>query len=256
MAENSDADAELLYFGSGHVSGSPSHSHSYYQLEYCMAGELTAVCGGCRQHLAPGDLLLIPPECEHRFYPSREKVSFISLKFTSRASFPVIFSRDKVCGFYLDEISRFLNGGHRFSAYSFEGKSIIENHIRGVLRHLALAQDRSGDSEFATNIRYAVGRDGAQTTVDSLADSFHVSRSEFKYRFFKEMGHGHIKEHVDAILLRMAENHLRYSAMPVGEVAARLNFSSIYALSRFYKLRRGMTPSEYRRNCGDAPELQ
>ena len=256
MAENSDADVELLYFGSGHASGSPSHSHSYHQLEYCMAGRITAVCGGSRQVLTPGDLLLIPPDNEHRFYPSRETLSFISLKFTCRDRFSVIFSRDKVCGFYLDEISRFINGKHRFSAYSAEGKGIIENHIRGVLHRLALASEKNGDSEFATAIRYAIGREGAKTTVDSLADRFHVSRSEFKYRFLKEMGHGHIKEHIDNVLLRMAENHLRYSAMPVSEVASRLNFSSIYAFSRFYKLRRGMTPTEYRRSRGDIPELQ
>ena len=260
MAEDFNTGVELLYFGSGHVSGSPSHAHWYYQLEYCMEGQISAVCAGRRFQLLPGDLLLIPPDHEHRFYPSQEALSFISIKFNCASPLPMISSHDAVCGFYLDEISRFLNGKHRFSAYSAEGKSIIENHIRGVLSQLTQVPEKSGDadadSEFSANLRYMIGREGAKTTVDSLADNFHASRSEFKYLFLKKMGNGRIKEYIDNVLMRMAENHLRYSAMPVGEVASRLNFSSIYAFSRFYKLRRGMTPTEYRQSQTDSPELQ
>ena len=82
--------------------------------------------------------------------------------------------------------------------------------------------------------------------VDALAESFQLLRSEFKYRFLQETGSGRIKQYIDGILLNIAEQHMCYSDIPLGRIAEQMKFSSIYAFSRYYKQRRGITPSEFR----------
>jgi len=87
-----------------------------------------------------------------------------------------------------------------------------------------------------------------------LAEKFQLSRAEFKYRFQQETGNGRIKACIDSILLKMAEQHLRYSDISLNKIAQQLHFSSIYAFSRYYKHHRGITPSEFRRRKTESPE--
>ncbi|MBO4632602.1 MAG: helix-turn-helix domain-containing protein, partial [Lentisphaeria bacterium] len=63
----------------------------------------------------------------------------------------------------------------------------------------------------------------------------------------QETGNGKIKAYIDSTLLKIAEQHLRYSDIPLNKIANQLHFSSIYAFSRYYKHHRGITPSEFRR---------
>ena len=88
---------------------------------------------------------------------------------------------------------------------------------------------------------------GAAANINDLAEQFNLSRAEFKYRFLHEIGHGKIKKYIDSILLKIAEQHLRYSDIPLNRISNLLHFSSIYAFSRYFKHHRGITPSEFRR---------
>ena len=249
--KNPDFETELLYFGHGHSAGTALHDHSHFQLEYCIAGQLSAISREKRFVLNPGDLWLIPPGVEHGFAKNGGGMDdYISIKFSSNLQTGPVVSREPVCRFYLGEIRKIIDGEGAFHAHSHEGKSIIENYLSGLLRYLKRRPGEKALSAFENELQICVCQSGAAADVNSLAEHFGLTRAEFKYRFQKEIGGGKIKDRINSILLKLAEQHLRYSDVPIQKVAELLNFSSIYAFSRYFRHHRGVTPSEFRKKYG------
>ena len=244
---DSDFETELLYFGHGHAAGTAMHNHSHFQLEYCIAGQLSALSRKKRFLLNPGDFWLIPPGVEHGFEKSRVSADYISIKFSSNLRTAPVVSREPVCEFYLGEIRKIIDGEGAFHAHSHEGKTVIENYLSGLLRYLERLPGKQTVSAFENDLQACVCQTGAAADVNSLAEHFGMTRAGFKYRFKQEIGGGKIKSHIDSILMKLAEQHLRYSDVPIKKVAELLNFSSIYAFSRYFRRHRGITPSEFRK---------
>ena len=244
---NRNFDAELLYFGHAHTTGTALHCHSYFQLEYCINGQLAAYGNGEKLFLNAGDYWLIPPGFMHKFYSGKKALDYISIKFSSPTKAGSELGHDPVEQYYLEKIRAVLDGETGFSAYSSEGKSIIENHLSGFLHRLDRTSSEPPRSEFEVDLQSCICESGAASNINELAEEFKLSRAEFKYRFLQETGSGKIKEYIDSILLNIAEQHLRYSDTPLNKIAQLLHFSSIYAFSRYFKHHRGITPSEFRR---------
>lgn len=249
---NRNFDARLLYFGHGHTTGTPLHCHSYFQLEYCIEGQLEASGNGKKLLLNPGDYWLIPPGLVHQFFNNEKILNYISIKFTTPGNPGSGTGHDPVGQYHLEKIRAVLDGETMFNAYSSEGKSIIENHLSGFLHRLDLTSTEPPRSEFEVDLQSCICESGAASNVNDLAEQFDLSRAEFKYRFLQETGSGRIKEYIDSILLNIADQHLLYSDVPLNKIAQMLHFSSIYAFSRYFKRHRGITPSEFRRRGKDS----
>jgi len=244
--EKSEAKAELLYFGHEHSSGVPLHSHPYYQLEYCIAGELMTFDGKSTRRLSHGDFWLIPPGEKHLFQKNQKEVDYISIKFNSRQKFASRVSSSPTGQFYLDEMRKIIDGENRFTAYSVEGKVVLEHLLSGLLEILSKDLTSASPSDFEWQLQKIIYNRGASVSVDDLAESFRISRAEFKYRFRKETGSGHIKKFIGKYLLKISEHRLRFSDMSIQKIAEELHFSSIYAFSRYFKQHRGISPSAFR----------
>ena len=243
-------EVELLYFSHARFSGSVFHCHSYFQLEYCIKGQLEASYNGQKLFLKPGDYWLIPPGCRHNFRKSNKDIlDFISVKFSASVAAESKIGHGPVVCYYLDRIRAVLDNETPFSPYAAEGKKIIENYLSGILHHLAQPEFEAPKSKFETMLQNTIYELGAVANVDELAERNKLSRDEFKYRFRQIIGHGRIKDYIASILLKIIEEHLLYSDSPLNKVAYELHFPSIYAFSRYFKHRRGITPSEFRRRA-------
>ena len=249
---NRNRKTELLYFGHGYTGGTVPHRHPFFQLEYCIEGRLPATAAEQSFILDPGDYWLIPPETRHKFSRTGNVQNYISIKFVSSFGCAARVGHDPVCRYYLDRIRAVIDGETPFSAYSNEGKGIIEDYLFNFLEQLDRLDDAVPESQFETELQTCIYDLGAVANVDDLAENFGLSRSEFKYRFSREIGHGRIKQYIDSILLKMIEQHLRYSDVPLNMIAEQLRFSSIYAFSRYYKHHRGISPSQFRRRIQES----
>ena len=241
-------ETELLYFGHGHASGAPMHSHPFYQLEYCFQGKLTGMEGKIPHHLSGGMFWLIAPEQEHGFSRNKGPVEYISIKFNTNLKINTLISSSPAGLFYLDEIRKIIDGESSFTAYSVEGKDIIEHLLSDLLDTLSRQKHSPEISDFERQLQQIIYQSGAMVSVTLLSEKFRLSRAEFKYLFLKETGSGQIKKYIDRTLLKISEQHLRYSDMSIRKIAEELHFSSIYTFSRFYKHSRGISPVVFRRN--------
>ena len=239
-------EVELLYFSHASFSKTLFHCHSYFQLEYCIKGQLEASDNGQKLFLNPGDYWLIPPGRRHSFHKSKNIQDFVSVKFSASVAAESKIGHDPVVRYYLDRIRAVLDNETPFSPYAVEGKTIIENHLSGILNHLTQPEIEAPKSKFETMLQNTIYELGAVANVDALAQRNNLTRDEFKYRFRKEIGHGQIKDYIASILLKIIEEHLLYSDSPLNKVADELNFPSIYAFSRYFKHHRGITPSAFR----------
>jgi AraC-like DNA-binding protein len=88
----------------------------------------------------------------------------------------------------------------------------------------------------------------AESTVDmkQLARELGVSYSSFRRIFKQHTGLPPAQYHLQLRLLK-AENLLRSTVMPIGEVAEQTGFESIYYFSRIFKKKNGVAPSEFRK---------
>ena len=241
-------DVELLYFDHGNVIGSSLHNHSFFQLEYCIEGTISALGNKEEMILHSGDYWLIPPGCMHKFYKNKERLDFITVKFFAPITTESKIGHDEVERYYLEEIRAILAAETSIKPYAEGGKKIIEHHISGVLRHLINPWTEVSKSNLEQIIQNTIYKFGAAIDVNILAAECKMTRTEFKYRFRQEIGHGRIKDYIASILLKMIEERLLYSDSPLNIVADELHFPSAYAFSRYFKHHRGITPSEFRHN--------
>lgn len=243
---------ELLFFGHGNgtrMMGTPRHCHPFCQLEYCISGQLSSESNGKKFLLDAGNFWLIPPGLVHKFNKSSSDLDYISIKFTSSEVLPEKIINNPICQYYLEKIRSIIDGETPFNAYSIESKRIIENHLQGTIKEVFDPAVQKFQSEFMSSLHTSVCTLGAAANVDILAERFNLTRAEFKYRFLQENGHGKIKQYIDDILLNIAEQHMRYSNTSLNKIAEQMNFSSMYAFSRYYKHLRKITPSEFRKKA-------
>ncbi len=125
---------------------------------------------------------------------------------------------------------------HLCSQWLAEKPDILRQHMRSGQKYEPILDfvEKHGD---------------AQTTVGMLADMDHVRQDVFSRRFTRELQISP-KEFIIRTLVRKASLLLGGSAIPVKEVADRLNFNSEYYFSRFFKLHTGMSPREFQRHNG------
>ena len=149
----------------------------------------------------------------------------------------------------MDEIRKIIDGENRFTAYSIEGKVVLEHLLSGLLEILSKDLTSASLSDFEWQLQKIIYNMGASVSVNDLAENFRISRAEFKYRFKKETGNGCIKKFIDKYLLKISEEQLKFSDISIQKIAEELHFSSIYAFSRYFKQHRGISPAAFRNSC-------
>lgn len=206
-----------------------------------------------------GALIVLPPECWHRYRPNR-KTGWTTLWI----------------GFG-GELAGRLTGGAGFNA-----KGEVRD-VSGVPRFKRLFADiltdileRRRDNVFSTAARIpallaTLVEDAAPGTTDiphaeivhraqrhivehaaeivdfaALAESLGVPYRTFRYLFAKEAGTAPLQYQLD-IRLSRAKNLLRSSDMPISEIAAALGFRSGWYFAHFFKKRMKMSAAAYRK---------
>lgn len=86
-------------------------------------------------------------------------------------------------------------------------------------------------------------------SVAELSANFNMSSSYFAH-FFKQYAQKSVIEYVNETRIMHAKNFLEKEDLPISEIALRVGFSDINYFSRKFKAITGITPTEYKKNCG------
>ena len=245
--EQSMARPSVLYFGRGRESGVHVRSHAFYQLEYCISGQMKCLLGEERLTLGAGELALVPPETPHLFEAGVDGFEFFSVKFDWPGTLAPFHGGDAQLRYHGEALARLIGQETDLSPYLPDGQEVIADLLACILGHLRRARQAAPpESRFLARLRALIYSRGYHTTVEWLARTLGCSRYQLEYRFRQEQPDGRLKHFIDRQVADLATNHLRYSSMNISQIADAMHFPSLYIFSRFYKRCTGSAPSQAR----------
>lgn len=110
-------------------------------------------------------------------------------------------------------------------------------HARGSFRAREVFEDF---------LRLAQDYHMTERSLGFYADKLYMS-PKYLSKMVKTVSGRSAHEWIDALVVREAQNMLRYSDLPVKEIVTRLNFPNQTTFYRFFKIQTGQTPTEYRK---------
>lgn len=234
-------------FTSEKVGRTHTHTHPFWQLEQIRKGPVLLEETDKLTELVRGQMVLIPPGCEHRFLYPDTAVAWTSCKFDLTGltppggslllpEGPISSALGEVLSLMVEEAQ-----GHPHER--------INHLIAAILVPTAIRQEQpqSPEEAFIARIEEAVRiGQGSPLSVKELASRLGYQPGYLAKRF-KEIKGESLKGFIDAERMARARDLLRYSPLSVSEVAHSLGFPEIYAFSRFFTRHQGTSPSRFRR---------
>ncbi len=229
------------------------HEHPFWQFEICLSGSLEVLVGDESIVLDPGDCYVVPPRLRHCFAYLGEENHFLSIKYElldsdTKPRVGCIKSANT-----LRRFSRLLEAliprGEHVPTDESDGLARV---FEGLLLHLS--EDPAGDSmgtggsygELISRVLRIIDEGkGRIRQVGELAAEVGVTQGHLRSRFKRETG-ASLKEKVDTVCMERARFLLAYSDRSVSELAGELGFPDLFAFSRFFKTRQGVSPRAYR----------
>lgn len=252
----------------------PLHSHTFYEIIYCINGNIQYILDGRRFLILPGDILLIPPGKSHRplfpkqlTSPYERIIIFIDADFWNdlcekepalNFSFEQCKKRDNYLlrtnpatanGLYagfkniLDEIEK-----KRFGSEVTVPLSVIllMLHISRTYYYLDAASPEAENDSFVDNIIYYIDTNlDKKISLELLADQFLVSKSTVS-RLFKQKLDVSFYRCVIQRRLISAKNYI-LSGVPIHDVWEKCGFSDYSAFYKAFKKEYGISPREFKK---------
>lgn len=207
-----------------------------------------------------GSLIVLPPECWHRYRPDTD---------TGWTTLWIGFGGDLAnrlvggAGFNKGGEVRAIPDEHHFHRLLADTVSdILGNGQAGVysaaaripLLTAALMEDEpvGEDSRFRTSElihraqQHMLERCGEEIDFESLASSLGITYRSFRYLFAKETGTSPLQYYLSVKLSR-AKNLLKSSDIPIEEIAHTLGFKTNWYFAHFFAKSTGVSPRDYRR---------
>jgi len=207
-----------------------------------------------------GSLIVLPPECWHRYRPDTD---------TGWTTLWIGFGGDLAnrlvggAGFNKGGEVRAIPDEHHFHRLLADMVSdILGNGQAGIysaaaripLLTAALMKDEpvGEDSRFRSSElihraqQHMLERCGEEIDFESLASSLGITYRSFRYLFAKETGTSPLQYYLSVKLSR-ARNLLKSSDIPIEEIAHTLGFKTNWYFAHFFTKATGISPRDYRR---------
>lgn len=235
-------------------------SHSHWELDYVVSGELHAVVDGCDLTLSPGDLVLCAPgQFSMRYARDGQAPAYLTVVFDAdgRAAAPLagkVLSPGQVSPL----LERMVAESSREDGYS----QALRLHLLSALV-LTLCREAScapapepaprpqrGENDI---IRRAQQHISAHIR-EKLSVTLVAGRIDVSPSYLTALFHKHLSispgEYIRRAKLQESKQLIQEGAMNFTEIAAALEYSTVHHFSRQFKEHFGMTPTEYAKSVG------
>lgn len=176
-----------------------------------------------------------------------------SLRFMENPSIPISLDEMAVCRKYFDIIvdvarrplpdireavimlisSTFYWAGSLWQARVSEARKSVRDSYRAR-------------EVFEDFLRLAQEHHMSERSLGFYAEKLYVS-PKYLSKMVKNVSGRSAHDWIDTLVLREAQNLLKYSDLPIKQIVAQLNFPNQTTFYRFFKIQTGKTPTEYRK---------
>ena len=248
------------------------HHDPRNELLHVLNGQMTIEYADGRSFpLQTGDVLLIPPDTEHRdvfHHDSELKLQLIHFDLAGDNTFFSVIKPEKLKNLFDDtrneikyllsrirndlsssSVDMLINEYRLNTILQLICRELLEKENDELLRQKALQHTAAlvrNPAKLGAAARHYVECNYCKPiSLSSAAKHFHVSSCYFSHLFRQENGESFIAFLTD-LRLREAERLLRDSAMNVSEVARSVGYENANYFARLFQRRHGFPPSDYR----------
>ncbi len=206
-----------------------------------------------------GSLIMLPPECWHRYRPNRS-TGWTTLwigfggELAARMADGVGFNTDgevrdvsdaiRFKRLFADTLADILERGHD-NVYSTAAR--LPLLFAALMEEPALdATDISCAETIHRAQRHIVEHAAQVVDFAALAESLGVPYRTFRYMFAKETGTSPLQYQLEIRLAR-AKSLLRSSNLPIADIASVLGFRSVWYFAHFFRKRTKISAAAYRK---------
>ena len=215
----------------------------------------------CRRRfkVARGSLIVIPPECWHRYRPDPATGwTTLCLGFNGDLATRLVggagFNPDgEVCNLSNDHafhrsmlgaVTDILENGHD-NLYTAAAR--IPMLVASLIENSAPGRPRASASDLILRAQMHINEHVAEVIdFEALAKSLGLTYRAFRHLFTKETTQPPLQYQLGVRLVR-AKNLLRSSNMPIAEIAETLGFNSTWYFSHFFRKHAKTSAADYRR---------
>lgn len=123
--------------------------------------------------------------------------------------------------------------------------ALWQNRVSEARRHARKDTFRARDV-FEDFLRLAQAYHMTERSLGFYADKLYLS-PKYLSKMVKNVSGRSAHDWIDTLVIREAQNMLKYTDLPVREIVARLNFPNQTTFYRFFKIQTGQTPTEFRK---------
>ena len=258
------------------------HSHEFWELSYVYEGSgIHKTVNGISTEITKGNFLIISPGPAHCIIsPPPEKgnlvktcnilltpklINHLSTKLKEISSLTeyeflqILLNQSDILEMLNDStgcILRFMiNITHEYSHPTLCSQDIIENELINLLISICrIYEDKKNgvhpagsDTDLINELTHFIDTNyGTELSLTFLAKHVHLSREHLS-RLFKKRTGENLSTYISNTRIEKAKYLLRYSNMPIGEVALSCGFSGNNNFEKAFKKKTGTTAGEYRR---------
>jgi AraC-like DNA-binding protein len=228
----------------------PLHSHAFWQIEVVTQGQVQIKGAHEMFHLLPGDAVLLPPRVQHQFIYEDEQAKFMSFSFSVEGQIQAnTLHHLKQCAF-LSHITRTIQSLVPDSRFPDERIRLTVAALLGsVLSYVYTAPARNEFSHLGPLVQrtceFVRARNGGQVSVQDVADHLGYTANYTSTQFHR-LTRESLKNFLDRQRTEKARDLLRYTNLPVKQIAKQLEFSDVFAFSRHFRRVAGISPRQFR----------
>ncbi len=257
---------ELIYLGhrfqcfTSEHTGAFMHIHKEVELLYFLEGSVKITCNTKEYTLTAGDVILIFPYTIHRVEKlSPVKYLLCTFNVDILPFFSSVFTNFVVDGSpvvnigrahpdALDSLSK-ISQRKELQKESNTTFGYLTVAIENLLANLTLVEksDHNNADWLVLAMEYINDNFKNPIRLDDLAQHLSVSKYVVSRRFNSAVGCS-IEQYTNSIRIDYAKNLLRFSKLPITEVALESGFENISTFYRVFKDLGQGTPKEFRKN--------
>lgn len=237
------------------------HSHSFFELQFCLEGEGRFTVGGDEYKIGRGELLLLPPKARHRILGATDDFAKfiwgfsidddIAGELAKSASQRVLSKADK--GLF-DAVEVILQNAdcEEFGSYGII-KNQLDYILKVIIRQLTNAKE-TGEFSKKTSMqaeeirKFMLDNISAKLNTSDIAAQFFLTERQLEGLCRREykMTVAELKKSMRLELIRklLAETELTLS-----EIAMKSGFADEFVMSKFFKKHEFISPGKYRSAC-------
>ncbi len=258
---------QLLYFSYSKYEKdwvSLMHCHTFTEFMYIEKGEGEIVTQSASFSVRRSDFVVVPPGFHHTEKSSTKDmmeyfvlgVSNIALKdYAAGDEYNPVFPLGRYEAKIGEEMRRLFNVLSKTEAgYDVEAASVFLSMMALLLRlpssPILLCETDSGGHRMMEIRDYIDTHYMEPLTLDDLAERFHLSKFHLVRKFTESCGISP-KAYLEKRRMREAGYLLSTTELSVTEIASTLGFSSSSYFTQRFRISKGMTPVEYRKNAAE-----